>query len=365
MILQRYIQTFLRRKYLLLVPIIFIPPVTLIVALMVYFVTSEEFVVSATVWVEPDTLQTQQPDNAQLSGDTQRPGDVKQSSISQERPNEQHAIAIADRLRTASFRSEIMERSGLTDAVVEGTWPTSIPLQKQLASNPLTRPLATILGFSPPATINEAAVLGMREIRDSLKVRAVGGNLVAISYAGPDPEYGQRFIEETLSLHQEQILDAKLREQQTVANFLQKRLAEQKPMVEEAQENLINFENDHPAPPPGFDRQDPNEAQELATLQQLEKTEREKYNSYRNELESFMFESDKAILLLTLPFRIIDAPVAPNPTSTISVRRLALMGILGIAQGIAIGGILGAGAIFFVTRRDKTTRKRSTAPSLI
>ena len=331
--MQRYIETLFRRKDLFLIPIIFIPLVTLMVSL----ITGREFVVNATVWVEPNSFLTQQSGSSRI------------------KPNERQAIAIADRLRTVSFRSEIMERSGLTKAVIEGTWPTSTREQQLLASNPVTAPLAAILGFSPPASVNEAAVLAMREIRDSIKVRTVGDNLVVVTYAGPDPEYGQLFIENILSLHQEQILDAKLREQETGKTFLENEVADQKATLDKAQKNLQTFEQNHPAPPPGFDRQDPNEAQELATLQQIERAEREKYDSSRNRLEALRFASEEAITSLTLPFRIIDDPVAGSATSTISIRRLALMGMLGIA----LGSILGTSAIIIATWRDHTIRTRA------
>ena len=103
--MQRYIETLFRRKDLFLIPIIFIPLVTLMVSL----VTGREFVVNATVWVEPNSFLTQQSGSSRTS------------------PNERQAIAISDRLRTVSFRREIMDRSGLTDAVIEGTWPKTKP----------------------------------------------------------------------------------------------------------------------------------------------------------------------------------------------------------------------------------------------
>ena len=90
-----------RRKILFLAPMIGIPILTVLVT----FITGSQYMVNATLWVEQ--IQLIQND----------------SSRSRMASNEVDTRIINDRILTRDFRFQIMERSGLLDAIEAGQWP--------------------------------------------------------------------------------------------------------------------------------------------------------------------------------------------------------------------------------------------------
>jgi len=125
-----------RRKILFLVPMTGIPVLTVLVT----FITGSQYTVNATLWVE----QTQLIQN--------------ESSRSRVAANRLETQIINDRIRTRDFRLQIMERSGLLDAIEAGQWPRVSPLEKCIAEIPVVSNLAYAAGLLPPVT--RGAILG-------------------------------------------------------------------------------------------------------------------------------------------------------------------------------------------------------------
>ncbi|MCI0438038.1 MAG: hypothetical protein L0177_02780 [Chloroflexi bacterium] len=336
--MQQYLETLFRRRNLFLAPVIVIP----LLALVVTFYTGRAYTLRAVVWVEQ----------------TQIVGEGDSSRVA---PNLVEARRINDRLRTESFTLKIMQRSGLVEAIEAGRWPQPSRLQEQMNSNALLRPLARALNMTPPGSLNEALIQGLNMVSGSIVAVDVGDNLVVVSYTGQEPFLGQRLIEETLSLHQEEDRANRIRETEAGMDRLTRELQTQETNLAQAVERLNRFEEQFPPPPPGLVRP-VEELRELQRLQQEVDLNQARYTSALNSLESLRLRSDAAIAYSDLSFRVIDSPTASGAGSaSIGPRRLVLMGMMGGILGTMITSV----AVVLVTWRDKKIRTRANVENLM
>ena len=333
--MQRYLETLFRHKRLLLIPVIAIPMLTLLVT----FYTGKKYVVVSSVWAETTRLIPNTEGNA---------------------PNVRGARLINDRLRTKAFRKEVMDASGLTDAIQEGTWPTPTSLQARFDSNALLRRVGGPLGLSLPQSPRAAAAMASTMIRRSVSATAAGSNLIFIVYTGSDPAVGQRLIEETLDIHADETLARRVREADVGVEYLTRELRTQEERVLTSAAKLASFESQYPPPPLGIQRPS-EEVQDLQRLQQINALDESRYVAALNRLEDLRQRSDASLSSADLRFRIIDPPVGGSANSTVSPRKLGMMGVLGVTIGMMLGII----AIVLITWRDGTVRTKAEVESII
>ena len=265
------------------------------------------------------------------------------------------------RLRTESFTEKIMERSGLTEAIQAGVWPQPTRLQIQMNNNSFLQRLARILKIAPPASVDEALALGLNTVSGSVVARDSGDNLVIVSYTGSEPALGQRLIEESLNLHQEEDLANRVRETEAGMERLARELQNQEEKLSLTVERLNRFEERFPPPPAGLLRP-VEEIRELQRLQQDVDINQSRYLSALENLEDLRLTSDAIITYSDLTFRIIDSPEASGAgTARISPRRLVLMGMMGGVLATMISAV----SIVLITWRDKMIRTRGNVEKLI
>jgi len=264
------------------------------------------------------------------------------------------AQALRDRLKTQAFRQQVMNRSGLTDAILAGEWPEPSQLQRQLNSLPILRNVSDILGLAPPDSVNEALVMGIRTAGRSLKVSTSGNNLIIVVYSGSEPVLGQRLIEETLSIHQEEALAARTRESEVGTEYLTRELQTQEERFLASAAKLERFEAQFPPPPFGLQRPG-QELQELQNLQQAVELNRTAYIAALNRLESLRLASSAAMSTADLYFRLMDPPISSGGGAGVSPRTMGMMGMLGVT----LGTLLGIVAIVLTTWRDGMIRTRA------
>ena len=329
--MQRYLETLFRRKALFLFPFLAIPLLTLTIT----FYVGRQYTVAASVWVEGGQL---------LAG----PGSGRVPL------NVETAQVVNDRLGTLGFLSEVMDRAGLTDAILAGEWPKPTRLQTQLDSLPVLSQIGRLLGLGPPKSVAEALREGFDTSRRSVKATARGRNLVLIVYSGSDPVLGQRLIEEAIKLHQEETLATAVRETETGVEYLSRELAAQHTRLGASAESLARFEQEFPRPPVGLQRPS-EELKELQRLQQDTRLEEARYLAAMNRIEDLRLRSDAAIATSDLRFRVIDPPRAGGQGARVSPRTMAMMGMAGVTLGL----ILGVVAIVLTTWRDRTIRTRA------
>jgi len=334
--LQPYLETLFRHKAVFLVPLIIIP----FIIVLVTFYAERQYVVRASIWVEGTRILPTDESTGRLT------------------LNEFGARMINDRLRTRAFLEQVRDRSGMTDAVLAGEWPQLTDLQRWLDSNPLLRRVGTIFRVAPPRTVEGAMAKALITVGRSLRASPVGNNLIVIRYGGSSPALGQRLIEETLSIHQEERLATRLREAEAGVEYLTRQLRAQEERLTVSREELTRFEEEFPPPPLGMQRPS-EEFKELQRLQQGQALDEARYLAALDRLEDLRLRSDASLSTTDLRFRVVDPPVAGSGGSRVPPRKLGVMGMTGLTLGI----ILGTVAIVLITWRDGTVRTRADVES--
>lgn len=329
-------ETIFRHKLLFLIPMILVPLVT--VGITLY--AGGNTVIRASVWIEPTHV-------------------LENSGVLRISPNKGEGEAINERLKTEAFRQEVLDRTGLTTAIQEGDWPRPSRLQKQLSGNPVLRIVARILRMTPPATVDAAMTMGLKMVEDSIKIDTVGNNLIIVEYHGPDPDLGERLIQETLTLYSEITLGFRLQETVAGLEVLHRQVLAQQERLNLAEENLIFFLEANTAPLPGQQRP-PTEENMLLRLNQAYNLEVGLYEATLQRFEILQLTGETASSVRDLNFRVIDPPVVPNNLK-VNVRQVAMMGLLGIVLGL----ILGTLPIVILTWRDGTVRTRGDLEKII
>ncbi len=320
-------------------PAILIPILTLGIA----FLTGRQFVVAASIWVQPSQLLSE-------GG----------SSSSRNAPNLIEAQVINDRLATEDFRGQIMDRSGLTDVILDGQWPQPTRVQEVVNSNGILRKAAKILGLAAPQNPNEAIAYALSMVGDTLKVKVIGDNVVVVWYEGPEPQLGQRLLEETINVHKEERIASQIRETEAGVEYLTRQLESQQQRLQVSTENLLRFEEEFPPPPLGLQRP-PDELEQLQQLRQAQQLDQTLYLDTLSRLENLRIRSDASISTSDLHIQVIDAPFAGNSGATISIRKMGMMGMMGVTIGLILGTVF----IVVITWRDGVIRTTSDVRRMI
>ena len=330
-----YLETLFRCKRFFLIPIILIPLLTLFVT----YNTTQHYTIRSTVWTDTTRLLPAEGGRA---------------------PNITGARLINDRLRTAAFRKKVMDASGLTDAIQAGVWPEPTRLQTFFANNAVLRQIGRPLGLTLPESPGAGAAMASGMIGRSVKATAVGSNLIFITYAGSNPALGQRLIEETIKIHQNESLAKRMREAEVGEDYLTRQLNALEDRVFESTAKLASFEGEYPSPPLGIQRQG-EELEELQRLQQIRSLDEARYLQAQNTLEDLRRRSDESLSTADLRFGVVDPPVGGGASSRVSRRKLGMMGVMGVTLGTMLGTV----SIVLITWRNRTVRTKADVESVI
>lgn len=329
--MKRYLETLFRHKILFLIPVIVIPVVTITVT----FLSGKESQVTALVWIEPDNI-------------------LESLGARSRTANELEAQAINERLSTEAFRTEIRDRSGLTEATLKGEWPPPASrLERLMSSNSLFRKVGRSVGITvTPRSVDEALDIALDMIGNSLKVAEKGNNLLVISYTGSDPVLGVKLVNETITLYNETTLAARAQDTTTGLEFFSQQLLSQQERTDLASQELQVFREANPPPLPGEQRP-PEEEAELQSLTREYAIELGLYEAALSRLEKFRLTGEAATSTRDLTFQVIDPPTLSG-TSGPGQRQLGMMGLLGLTLGLFLGLV----PIILLTWRDSTVRTR-------
>jgi uncharacterized protein involved in exopolysaccharide biosynthesis len=316
------LETLFSYKELFLIPVIFVPVIAALFAVQ----AGRQYEIKSAIWVE--------------SGEAFDP-----SSRDATAPSEVEAETIGEWLQTESFRQEVLDRTGLTEAVNDGRWPAPTPLETQLARMPIIGLFAKALGMTPPETRGEAMDRALGMVRDSVAVEPGGTYLLHIAYTGPEPYLGQRLVEETIVLYNENAAQAG---QQAVA-FYADQAQTQKERLDQAALALQQFLQNNPEPLPGAPRPAAAQAQE-DSLRSAYELEQSLYESTLGKLEEV--RAGQGATGSGFSLRVIDPPVVPDQLASVSMRTLAIAIIVGLIAGVVIG----LAPIVLMTWMDGTVR---------
>jgi uncharacterized protein involved in exopolysaccharide biosynthesis len=330
-----YVITALRNPLLWLVPMILLPLLAAIGAVM----TSGQTEVRATVWTQVSAL-------IDTTGSDLKP------------PAEVETETFNERLNTESFRSDILTAAGLDDQVAKGEWPPESAVAGFLSKIPVLGAFAGFFGgtASSDATLNHDRALA--EVKKSITAEARGNNLMYVTYVGSDGDTGVALVNGAIQTYQKENLGQSSAQAQAVLDFYANQVAERQQELEEADSNLRAFEAEHPsavgAPRPA------SEAQELASLQSIYNIRLSQYELAMSRQGDAQVRAQASLTTEDNNFEVVDSPRAPLGSS-LNLRQAAMLTFVGIVLGVGLGALL----IALRTWLDQTVRKGEDVRKLL
>ena len=334
--MRRYAETLFRHKELFLAPVIIVPTIALLIA----FYTGRTYKVEATVWVDPSQYLT----------DTTRIATT---------PSQVEAQALQEWFETESFRLEVMNNAGLTEAIARGDWPVPSELGTSLAGIPVISGLAGMVGVAMPVPQAKAQDAALEMMEQTIAVSATGNNLLAVTYTGKEPFLGQRLLEEALALYNNRSTQAQIDETASSVAFYSEQAEIQRGRMDAAAEAVATFLRNFPDPVAGQVRP----AAEVAELDRLRgalSLERELYQWVLTRLEEVRITAEAQVASRTSSFLLIDTPTVPSSAS-LPASTLAMVLMLGLT----LGGIIGLVPIGILTWTDHTVRTREDVTDMV
>lgn len=339
--MRRYLETLFRHKSLFLIPVLAVP----FIALVAFLYAGKEYVVQASMWVEPSPI-------------------ADPLTSSRRNPNEIESQAMKEWLATDSFRKEVMERVGLTEAIQRGEWPVPTRLQEEVRESGLDQlpgVRSVLKGFRlvGPSSTPQAMDAGVKMVGESIRISPEGNNLLWVRYVGKEPQLGTRILEESIALFNAKTLELRTAQAKLAIDFYAHQLQTQEQRAGEAANALQRFLELHPNPVPGQQRPAAEEA-ELESLRRQYTLEQTLYESTLRKLEQVSQTGEAAIAGRDQGFRMVDRPSQPESTG-VTKRSIVMM----IAFGLVLGTAIGLTPVLVLTWLDNTARTREDIEKVI
>ncbi|MEX2599774.1 MAG: hypothetical protein WD533_08990 [Dehalococcoidia bacterium] len=327
--MRRFLETLFRRKEIVLVPLI----VTPLVALGVLALNGAPAEVSTTLWVERSPY-------LEASGET--------SSDAQS--NEIEAQALGDWLTTASFRTEVLERSGVAPLVRSGDWPRLNGAQRftraiGLDSVPLVSSGLRAIGLAGPATTDAAMGEASQHLRTGVEVSTEGNNLLEVSYASGASSVSVAIVEAVIATYRERTVERRTAAAEEATAFQTQQVEGQRGRVQEANAALNAFLAENPAPRSG------DAEAEAEALRRAYELEQSVYEDAVLRLGELRMEGQASVAQGGLGFQVIDPASAPGSSGV----AFGLVGMM-LFLGLVVGAGLGLAGIAVISWTDKTVR---------
>jgi uncharacterized protein involved in exopolysaccharide biosynthesis len=284
----RLLESFFRRWWLYLVPIV----VLAVVGFISVSGTKKVFASSGTLNVESSTiLSTLTGDNSQTNSfDTP-------AAVTSKRINAT--------LQTDQFVKEIATRAGIEGALANGT--------------------------ITPAWI-----------RSSLSSAPNGSNLVRVVSVNEDPAVAQRLAQATIDAFSQSIIDSASSQSTAAVAFFDSLMATYETDAASAQKALDEYVQAHPAPAIGNRPED--EQSELTRLNAALTKAQENYNGTISKRQDAQLAIEQTKADVGERLRLIDAPQVPTAPQA----RFKSM-VFGFATFLALGALLSIGAVVVAT----------------
>lgn len=332
--MRRYLETLLRLKGVFIIPALTIP----IIAVVIVLYTGQVYQVSASIWVQPSDL-------------------LDPVAFTRVTPNKIEGQALRERLETESFRQEIMDRVGLTEAIEASEWPTPSPLHVKVEDMgwtevPVLRSVLGMMGLTLPDSVDGALSFGLSTVKDSIAIVPDGNNLLRIAYIGKEPDLGKRLIDEIIALYNEKTIEIAAEEAQLSIDFYAEQAQLRDGHLQESNDALQQFLTDYPDPIPGQTRA-AFEVAQLSSLQRSHTLEQTLYEGALRKLEQVRIDAEAGVTNRNQSFKVIDPPVAPD-SAGITTKAISMVVVVGIFMGVAVGGFL----IIMLTWLDHTVRTK-------
>lgn len=330
-----YVETALRTPLLWIIPVVLIPLLVAVGALL----TSRQYEVTATVWAQAPSL-------------------IDTTTSRTDPPAQIEAQTFNERLSTEAFRNSVITAAGLDDKVASGEWPSSSGIGNILSSFPLTKPFAGLLGGRASSGADGSRAAGLAEVETALRVEARGNNLVLVKYAGGDGEVGVALVNAAIQTYQKENQGQTSTQAQSLLAFYEEQVTARQQELEEADANLRAFEAEHPialgAPRVA------SEAQKLAQLQSIYNIRLSQYELALDRQSEADVRAQASLTTSNNAFELMDAPRLPDGP-VLNFSRAAMLTFLGTVFGVGLGSLL----IALRTWSDQRVRRREDVSEML
>ena len=308
-----YLETLFRGPRLLLLPAMALP----VVAIMALFAMPTTYTTSATLWVDRAIEEQYNSSSTILTASAEE------------------AQAFNDRLKTVSFRQDVIVDAGLAPLVESLQWPRPIGPATWFDNIGLA-PIGAKLGGTPAKTVEESWGRATQALLNSVTVESKGDNLILVTYTGPDKENAQALINAATSNYLTEKANAAQRKVDESNRVHDPLVAGLESEVETARQAWVNFSASLPAAPTSSQVQ---QAEELEAVYRdgLARLDEMKLNRAAATLSAVTEWTNT-----TPNATLVDAPDSPE----------ALMGMVGLLKYAIMAGFVGAflGVVLVVFR---------------
>lgn len=298
-----YLETLFRRPRLFLVPALALP----IVAAALLFAMPTKYTTSSTLWVDRATEQQYNSSAVVLTA------------------SEEEAQAFSDRLKTLSFRHQVIVDAGLAPLVESMQWPQSAgpaPLLDKIGLSALGKKF----GGAPPATIADSWTRATDAVLNSVTVTTKGDNLIVVTYNGTDKTNGQALVTAATSNYLKEKADAAQRKVNESDRVHDPLVSAQEQEVETARQAWVNFTASLPASP------SPTQQQQATQLENVYKDDLSRLDQMKLDQASATLSAVTQWTNTTPNATLVDSPDTPQ----------RLLGMTSIAKYAIMAGFVGA-----------------------
>ena len=239
---------------------------------------------------------------------------------------------------------------------------TGTPFSFETAATLTSRKISSLMGTDAFArrVAEGAGVSGALEtgaitlgaIRVAIVTFPVGDDLLAVRATTSVPELSRRLVESTIASYRDEVIDVELTQAQTAEEVLEGRLDRRKAELDAARTALREYVRDHPEPPIGAER--PFDEQvamdELASTQERADVQ---YVETLNQYEAAQLVTEQTRAEVNQRIAVVDPPQTPlfaEPQRRATVLKMGLFTVLGALVSITLVAV--ATALDHTVRRE-------------
>jgi uncharacterized protein involved in exopolysaccharide biosynthesis len=239
---------------------------------------------------------------------------------------------------------------------------TGTPFSFETASSLTSSKIASLMGtdafartVAAGAGVTEALETGaitLGAIRGAIVTFPVGDDLLAVSATTTVPELSRRLVESTIKSYRDEVIDVELTQAQTAEEVLEGRLDRRKAELDDARSALAEYVRDNPEPPLGADRP----FDEQVAMDELASTVARadvQYVETLNQYEAAALVTEQTRAEVEGRIAVIDPPQTPlfaEPQRRAMVLKMGLFTILGSLLTITLVAV--ATALDHTVRRE-------------
>lgn len=223
---------------------------------------------------------------------------------------------------------------------------TSSSINQLMQTGEFIKTIASTAGL---ATSLDTGALTIDEIRGAISVSAAGDNLVHVSATFANPEVAYRLAQATIDAFKQSVIDNDVSDSQTALDFFSQRTVELQAAVDTAQQNLETYLSEHAAQLDGsYTTQDQLRIEQLRT--ELTNAQ-DKLTANQNSIDAANLQMAQSTASINQRLQVIDVPERPVAREP-KLKKMAM----SMAMFLVLGGLLSLGALVIAAALDRSVR---------